>query len=470
MRGRSACEDCQYERVRRWRHATVAGGSVASFGPLRARWVLRKRIQSFIRSSLWIVPAISTLAALVFARTMHIVDNYVNLPWFRYSSEGTRALASLIVAAMLSFIVFFFSVLLVTVQLASSTLSPRIIARPFRSKVLKRSLGLFAFTLIYSMAIVGRVSDEHERDVATFTIAVLTIASVCVFLYVVEYISKQLRPVTVMSDVALEGLNVIKAVYPSIIAHQSDYEESQHQVSLENPSRIVCHNGRPGVVQAMNVPCLIDAAVRGSCVIEVVPQVGDFVAAGDAVFRIYGDVQPVAEQDLLGNILLDRERTLEQDPAFAFRIIVDIAAKALSPAINDPTTAVLALDQIHPLLREVGLRRLDTGLVHDGDGHLRVVYRTPNWEDFVALAVTEIRQFGAGSTQVVRRMRAMLKDLIPLLPAVRAAELQRQLDLLKSTTDRGFSVPQDRQRAELADSQGLGGRADKPTRTERQIA
>ena len=82
-------------------------------------------------------------------------------------------------------------------------------------------------------------------------------------------------------------------------------------------------------------------------------------------------------------LALDRERTMEQDPEFAFRIIVDIAAKALSPAINDPTTAVLALDQIHYLLKEVGMRRLDTGVVKDRSGHVRLVYGTQDWEDFV---------------------------------------------------------------------------------------
>ena len=175
------------------------------------------------------------------------------------------------------------------------------------------------------------------------------------------------------------------------------------------------------------------------------------------MFRLHGGGDTIGSTELLRHIALERERTLEQDPGFAFRIIVDIAAKALSPAINDPTTAVLALDQIHNLLREVGLRRLDTGLVHDSAGHLRLIYRTPDWEDFVRLAVTEIRQFGANSTQVVRRMRAMLENLIPLVAPHRSSVLLQELDLLRSTVDQGFAMPQDRMRADLPDFQGLGG-------------
>jgi uncharacterized membrane protein len=214
--------------------------------------------------------------------------------------------------------------------------------------------------------------------------------------------------------------------------------------------------GKPGVVQAFDIETLVDFAIQAKCTIEVVPQVGDSVTRGDPVFRLYGSTS-LNSRRLLQHIALERERTLEQDPAFAFRIIVDIASKALSPAINDPTTAVLALDQIHNLLRELGIRRLDMGSVHDSTGRLRLVYRTPDWEDFVGLAMTEIRQFGANSIQVVRRMRAMLENLIPLLPPHRSAVLRQELDLLKSTVDLGFAVPADRERAELPDFQGLGG-------------
>src|SRR6185369_5074569 len=112
--------------------------------------------------------------------------------------------------------------------------------------------------------------------------------------------------------------------------------------------------------------------------------------------------------------------TPEQDPTLAFRIMVDIASKALSPAINDPTTAVLAIDQIHHLLRNVGGRCLDEERVRDVTGRLRLVYRTPDWQDFVHLAVTEIRHFGGESIQIARRMRAMLENLIQCLPRERA--------------------------------------------------
>jgi uncharacterized membrane protein len=149
---------------------------------------------------------------------------------------------------------------------------------------------------------------------------------------------------------------------------------------------------------------------------------------------------------------------MEQDPAFAFRIIVDIASKGLSPAINDPTTAVLAIDQIHHLLRSVGGRHLDEGLAHDGSGSLRLVYRTPDLEDFVYLAVTEIRQFGGTSIQIARRLRAMLENLTDVLPPERTVLLRSELTLLQRSAGRFFPEPEDQALAGVSDLQGVGGK------------
>jgi uncharacterized membrane protein len=421
-------------------------------------WVFRKHLANFLKSSLWVVPALSTLAAFLSVPILRLLDRSLGFQFFRYTPDGARALASIVSSAMLSFVVFFFSVLLLTVQIASSSLSPRVISRPFRSRTLKVSLGIFVFNLIYSMAVVARGTEGNLGQLVTAMVIVLTVISICVFLFVVEHVSKQLRPATVMADIAAEGLQVISAIYPHKVGEQDRDDQATDEPSLELPRQVVHHSGNPGVVQALDIVGLTDIATRHACTIELVPQVGDFVTKHDEVFRLHANGSAPSAKELFEHIALERERTLEQDPAFAFRIIVDIACKALSPAINDPTTAVLALDQIHILLREVGRRRLDTGVVTDSSGYLRLVYRTPDWENFVALAVTEIRQFGANSTQVARRMRAMLEDLIQLLPTHRALALEQELNLLKNTIDHGFAVLEDRLRAELPDSQGLGGR------------
>src|SRR6201993_2715001 len=180
-------------------------------------WASRKRLRSFLRSSLWVVPAVSTLGAFLSVPLLRILDEHAGLHFFRVPTDGARAVAAIVSGAMLSFIVFFFSVLLLTVQIASSTLSPRIISRPFRSRALKASLGLFVFTLIYSMAVVARGTEGNIGQLATAMVIVLTVISICIFLYVVEHVSKELRPVTVMAEIAEEAIQVIKAVYPRML-------------------------------------------------------------------------------------------------------------------------------------------------------------------------------------------------------------------------------------------------------------
>ena len=148
---------------------------------------------------------------------------------------------------------------------------------------------------------------------------------------------------------------------------------------------------------------------------------------------------------------------MDQDPTFAFRIVVDVALKALSPAINDPTTAVLAIDQLHRMLRIVGKRHLRADELLDKSGQLRLIFRTPNWDDFVYLAFSEIRNCGSNNLQIVRRMRAMIENLVQTLPPNRREALFRQLSLLDREIERIFTYPEELALARVADAQGLGG-------------
>jgi uncharacterized membrane protein len=172
---------------------------------------------------------------------------------------------------------------------------------------------------------------------------------------------------------------------------------------------------------------------------------------------LYGAAASLDDRMLRSTVAFGPERTMEQDPTFAHRIIVDIALKALSPAINDPTTAVIAIDQLHRLLRKAGKQNLRTDEILGKSGQLLVILRTPNWEDFVHLAFTEIRSYGVQNIQIARRLRAMIENLIQTLPKHRHAILQRELALLDQSIEKQFVLPEDLALARIADSQGLGG-------------
>jgi uncharacterized membrane protein len=275
------------------------------------------------------------------------------------------------------------------------------------------------------------------------------------FLFLIDYAAKMLRPVSLVRRVGQEGLAVMESVYPERCPEAQSIAGSQ--LSPGPAERTILHRGKSAIVVAVNVETLFVEAEKAKGVIEFVPQVGDFVGSGEPLFLLHGGAEAVDERKLRASVVLGAERTIEQDPLFAFRILVDIAIKALSKAINDPTTAVLAIDQLHRLLRSAGARNLRTDQILDRAGNLRVIFRTPNWEDFVHLAFSEIRFYGAENMQIARRLRAMIVNLTDTLPAQHHSALCKELELLDRAIERLYILPEDLKLARIPDSQGLGG-------------
>jgi uncharacterized membrane protein len=350
--------------------------------------------------------------------------------------------------------VFTFGSLLVAIQVASGQLTPRIIATTLlRDNVVRYTVGLFVFTLLFANSALNRIDGAGDQLVF-FVAGMLGLLSIAAFLYLIDYAARLLRPISILSRVAENGLTVVKAVYPQLKGLSPPHTKAQ---SLGMPSRIVDHAGRSEVILSVNTETLLAESQKADAVVEFLPVVGDFVGQGEPLFALHGNVSGIDENILRSSIQFGVERTLEQDPTFAFRIILDVALKALSPAINDPTTAVLAIDQIQRLLRSVGQRNLRTDNIADKSGKLRVIFRTPNWGDFVNLACTEIRRYGADSIQIVRRLRAMIEALIRTLPEDRHAALQAQLALLDHAVKTIYLIPEELALAQATDSQGLGG-------------
>lgn len=419
-------------------------------------WLQRYRVRHYVRNSIWLLPVVGMAAGLLVVRALHWLESA--LGWVsQFQPEGARAVLGTLAASMFTLIVFVSSALLVVLQLASAQLSPRIIGIVFRNPVTKLSITVFVFTFTVTLATLARI-DTTVRLLTTELATYSCIASLGLFLYMIDHLGKVLRPSGTLRSIAQLGNSVIEDVYPRRLGDTAFQPASPaHGLLPAENSLSVVTNLRDGVLLAFDHAGLVALARAADCTIELVPQVGDFVAAGDPLFRVSRGGAAVPAAALRQSVALGQERTVEQDPTFVFRILVDIAAKALSPAINDPTTAVLVIDQIQHLLRTVGNRHLDEGQVHDADGRSGFVYRTPDWEDFVHLAATEIRLFGGNSIQVARRLRAMLENLIQVLPKQRLSVLHDELSLLHKTATRSFTEPEDRALAEVSDFQGVGG-------------
>jgi uncharacterized membrane protein len=332
---------------------------------------------------------------------------------------------------------------------------------------MKGSMMLFVFTFALTLGVVLRIRT-HVPVIAVHLSAYSCVASLAVFLYLIDHIGQLLRPANALRLVGFHARRVIESVYPlrfdqapaSRAATPKTVDASSSSSPPTEP-RVIVESSKDGVILACEIGEIVEQARRADCLLEMVPQVGDFIGRGDPLFRLVrGEWTTALSPSALRRLVaIGQERSLEQDPAFAFRIMVDIACKALSPAINDPTTAVLAIDQIQHLLRIVGGRHLDEGEVFDAAGRPRLLYRTPGWDDFVHLAIVEIRQYGAESMQVTRRLNALIESLLRVLPRERAPALRDELAMLQRSAVRCFTEPEDQVMAADCDRQGVGGNA-----------
>ncbi len=448
------------------------------------RWYV---LRSYVSSSLWIVPFIAIVLALSLKRVSEALGAWMyrsgfydlKTAFFGFSMSGARATVDTVVTANLSFLVFTFGSLLVAIQVASGQYTPRIIATTLlRDNPIRYTVGLFLFTLLFANRTLAHMGETEVHQLQVALSVVLGGATFVAFLYLIDYAAKFLRPVSLVSLIGEQGIEVIESVYPnptrgvdSLPARRRRGRSPLAWVMRGDPARMearsgkrgapdrtLTHLGKSSVLLAVNLQALVAEARRAGVVIELAPQVGDFVAKGEPLFWVYGN-GAVDEETLRTLAAFGTERTMEQDPMFAFRILVDIAAKALSPAINDPTTAVLAIDQLHRLLRVVGLRDLRAEEITDDTGAVRVVVRTPNWEDYVHIAFREIRLFGAGNLQVPRRLSAMIENLVQTLPEHRHSALRTELELLDRALVKQYSFPEDLALARMPDPQGIGGAA-----------
>jgi len=450
-------------RERRPRSATsVVFGGVLHFRRveryLKARllWHRVYRATSYIKSALWFAPLVALLVVLAVAPLVRALDMRFGWRIGGLSVGGAQSLYETVITLTLSFVVFTFGSLLVAIQVAGGQLTPRIIATALlRDNVVRGSVGLFVFTLIFAVTALDR-QETKVHELAALIVTVLGIVCVAVFLFLIDYAARLLRPVSILARIGDQGLQVIEAVYPSLASQEAEHDERRRD-DLGIPQRVVRHAGSSEIVLAVDVETLLLQATRARSAIEFIPQVGDFVAHDEPLFALYGAAASIADRKLFAAVVFGAERTLEQDPMFALRIMVDIALKALSPAINDPTTGVLAIDQIHRFLRAVGQHQLHGEVITDKLGDGLLIYRTPNWEDFVHVACCEIRSYGAGNVQIARRLRAMLENLCLSLPAHRHAALVDERERLELMLPGLYPVASDLALARCADAQGLGG-------------
>lgn len=411
---------------------------------------------------LWLIPAAYTVLSVIVGFTMPRLEA-IYLPDLQHGMSVGSALAafSAVCSGMMALLGIVFAIAFVTVQFSAVAYSPRIVAMFADDPALYHSLGIFFATFFYSLVALSwtdRDGSGRVPLVSTALVLALLIVSMLAFVRLIGSL-KHLQIQNVLQTVGAQGRAVILTMFPERPVGAPAAVARLETVALElgQETQTLTYSGRPRAIARFDIATLVAVARSAGGVIAIESAVGDTLLDGSVLLRLHGASRQLPEDVLLRSVHLSDSRTYEQDPKYALRLLVDIAIRALSPAVNDPTTAVQALDQIEDLLRRLGRADLDIGRVRDQEGALRLIVPMPTWDDYLALSFDEIRQFGVTSVQVARRLRAALSGLGDHLTAPDRQEAVRlYLGRLDTGIRRSVFDDQDKIAALQEDRQGLG--------------
>jgi len=340
--------------------------------------------------------------------------------------------------------------------LAMGQFSPRIVQTFLKDRPSQLAIGLFVATFAHAMIAMREVGFEGEGQVPGIAIAVgyiLVLTSIAMLVLYVDHIGRSLRVSSLIELVGSDTRDLLERTYPDSVA------------DVTTPDPTVVAAPESGVVVTIDNDELVEVAREAGCTLHVVVALGTFVPAGAPLMRIEGPTERVDVERAIGALQLGLERTLDQDVAYGFRMLVDMAERSLSDSpFLDPTTAVQCLDRLHDGLRQLAVKEIPDGSHDDPAGRLRVTVPSMTWDDYVHLAFDEIRLAGTGSPQVTRRMLAAIDDLLTVAPPDRRAVLEEQADLLHQGVAGLTTDERDRTMGLTADAAGISvnGRAKEP--------
>ena len=352
----------------------------------------------------------------------HLVDRLGTLV-SAMSSASAIAILSAIASGMMAFTAIVFSLLFVAMQLGGTWYSPRLVSVLGKSTFMGHALGIFTGTFVYALMAVRTVDIAGAPGI---NVPVVVIA----FIWLLASIVMVVLLLPHIQGLAIADLLAVLHDRAGV-ALARVYRPLEEGTSPAWPAPLppgsqaaVVHSGPPQYLTGIDVPALVRLAGPDALVV-VHPAIGDALLTGDVLVSVVGTGPPLDHQRLASALWFDRERSLVNDPAYAIRLLVDIAIRALSPAVNDPTTAVSVLDQIEGILRRWARRALEDNQSRDAGGRVCLVRAVPTWDDILALALTEIHYYGRDSFQVQRRLATLVRDLAVNLPGSRRPAIER---------------------------------------------
>ncbi|HVK16677.1 MAG TPA: DUF2254 domain-containing protein [Fimbriiglobus sp.] len=407
---------------------------------IRLRQLLLKARYSF-----WFLPALNVLAAVVLAVVLIEADGWFPPgafeQWprlFGAGADGARGLLTAVASSMITVAGVVFSITLVALSLASSQYTSRVL-RNFLSdrvtqSVLGAFVGIFAYCLVVLRTIRGGDEGQFVPSVAVLVGLLLGFVGIGVLIYFIHHISTSIQASHILAAAARETLRAVDNLFPEGVGDEGadGVREAAGVGGTWHPVAAV----RTGYVQGLDTRGLLAFAGERRTVVRMERRVGQFVIEGEPLAAVLGVAPSDDLRRLRGLYAIGRQRTVEQDAAFGIRQIVDVALKALSPGVNDTTTAVMCIDHLTAILVRLSDRRIES-CYRSQDGELRLLTCGPTYADLVGEAFDQIRQNAGGNVAVLEgvlgslgllagRTKAPWRREVLLEHARAVAELSRQ--------------------------------------------
>jgi uncharacterized membrane protein len=394
---------------------------------------------------------LALLAGSVLSSITIAPDSSLAVLLFQGTADDARNLLIGIASTMVTVIALVLGLTVVALQLASTQFSPRLLRNFLRDLVNQLTLSSFVATFAYSTAglyTVGISAGQRTTNYPRLAVSgalVLLFVSMIMLVFFVHHLAHSIQIDQVMADVEHDTLKVVR----DSLAPGDDATKGVGVPSQAVPLLAV----RSGYAQTFHLEELVEVASRHDAFVALVPMIGEHVIMGTPLAWAWGagdhsELGPRATEELMAGLAhgvrLGFERTAEQDVAFGVRQLADVASKALSPAVNDPYTAVQAVDHLSVILAALATKPLGDRTLAGPDGTARVHSPARDWAYYIDLGLGQVRRFGHTEPRVVLALLRVARDLGTLCPAPRLAALREYVEVLLEDVRRDVPQPADR--------------------------
>ena len=383
-----------------------------------------KQLWSNLRSSFWFMPSMIVVVSIAFAVALIETDSAVSDRWlahwprlFGVGPVGARDMLSTLAGSMMSIMGVTFSMTLVALAVASSQNTSRILSNFMRSRVTQVTLGSFAGIFAYCLIVLRTVRGgdvEFVPSLAVFFAFVLALGSIGVLVFFIHHIASSIQASSIIASIARDTIGSIERLFPERLGHGPGEDEDQdvvHQSLAERTWHAVPAES-DGYIQSVDNDALLRLARARQTVVRMERGIGAFVVQNTALASLALEEPPDQEtiKALNDAYNVGRHRTVEQDPAFGIRQIVDMALKALSPGVNDTSTAVMCVDYLTAILAQLASRKFPASFRYEGD-QLSVITIAPTFEGLLVEAFDQIRGSAVGNVGIMARMLSAIETL-----------------------------------------------------------